>query len=81
MNYNICATVDRKTLTVLHKVMEDEKCTRSQALDHISSYYQKRCTDKHELDEVTEHVIQKLGWNKYPPKPTYSSKKKKLIRK
>jgi DNA-directed RNA polymerase beta' subunit len=56
----IHTTVDKNTISVIHRVMKERECKKSAAVDHIVAEYEKR-KRKGQIDEVTERVIEKLG--------------------
>jgi predicted Zn-dependent protease len=59
----IHTTIDPRTVSIIHKVMEEQKCNKSAEVDHIVAEYEKRKKDG-QIDEVVERVIEKLGSRK-----------------
>jgi len=56
----IHTTVDKNTLSVIHRVMKERKCKKSAAVDHIVGEYERR-KRKAQVDEEAERVIEKLA--------------------
>ena len=53
-------TMSPHTVSIIHRVMEEQKCNKSAAIDHIVAEYEKRKKDG-QIDEVAERVIERLG--------------------
>ncbi|MCS3923868.1 hypothetical protein [Methanosalsum natronophilum] len=59
MRPKLYATVEKQTLVVLHNIMEENKCNRSEAIDFLANYYEKR-RRVDQLDEVADRVLERL---------------------
>ncbi|MDP2216430.1 MAG: hypothetical protein Q8J68_03975 [Methanolobus sp.] len=62
MRPKLYATVSKNTTAVLHMVMREQDCNKSQAADFIAEYYSKMQNSLREkqVEETTELVIEKL---------------------
>ncbi|RSD34368.1 MAG: hypothetical protein CI953_899 [Methanohalophilus sp.] len=56
-------TIGQHTAYIIHRVMKEKKCKKSEALDHIIAEYE-RCKGDEHVDEVAERVIRKLRGGK-----------------
>ncbi|TGC07415.1 hypothetical protein [Methanolobus halotolerans] len=66
MRPKLYATVSKNTTAVLHRVMREQDCNKSQAVDFIADYYSKTQNSLREkqVEETVELVIEKLKLNK-----------------
>ncbi|MDY0385674.1 hypothetical protein [Methanolobus profundi] len=66
MRPKLYATVSKNTTAVLHRVMKEQDCNKSQAVDFIAEYYSKMQNDLREkqVEETAELVIEKLKLKK-----------------
>ncbi|WP_292465887.1 hypothetical protein [Methanolobus sp.] len=66
MRPKLYATVSKNTTAVLHRVMREQDCNKSRAVDFIAEYYSKMQNDlkKKQLEETAELVIEKLKLKK-----------------
>jgi hypothetical protein len=55
----IHTTVGQRTAYIIHRVMKEKKCKKSEAIDHIVAEYERRKGAEH-VDEVAERVIKRL---------------------
>ncbi|AFV22780.1 hypothetical protein Mpsy_0569 [Methanolobus psychrophilus R15] len=62
MRPKLYATVSKNTTVVLHRVMKEQDCNKSRAVDFIADHYSKTQNDlkKKQMDETAELVIEKL---------------------
>ena len=65
MRPKLYATVSKNTTAVLHRVMREQDCNKSQAVDYIAEYYSKMQNSLRErqVEETAELVIEKLKMN------------------
>ncbi|MBP2030338.1 hypothetical protein J2755_001272 [Methanohalophilus levihalophilus] len=62
MRPKLYATVSKNTTAVLHRVMKEQDCNKSQAVDFIADYYSRMQNNLRakQVEETTELVIEKL---------------------
>ncbi|WP_135388314.1 hypothetical protein [Methanolobus halotolerans] len=66
MRPRLYATVSKNTTAVLYRVMKEQDCNKSRAVDFIVEYYSKMQKDLRErqVEETAELVIEKLKLKK-----------------
>ncbi len=66
MRSKLYAKVSKNTTAVLHRVMKEQDCNKSQAVDFIAEYYSKMQNSLRErqVEENAERVIEKLKMKK-----------------
>ncbi|WP_342304949.1 hypothetical protein [Methanolobus sp. ZRKC5] len=66
MRPKLYATVSKNTTTVLRRVMKEQDCNKSQAVEFIAEYYLKMQNDLREkqVEGTAEFAIEKLKLKK-----------------
>ena len=66
MRPKLYATISENTTAVLHRIMKEQDCNKSQAVDFIVEYYSKMQNSLRmkQMEETAELVIEKLKLKK-----------------
>lgn len=54
------STVDSTTLTVIHRIMKEQKCNKSRAIDYLAKYYTENESIRHKSDILAEEIATKI---------------------
>lgn len=55
-----CLTLGRDTLSIVHRVMKEQSCSKSRAIDYLAKYYSDNESIKHKSDVLAEEIANKI---------------------
>jgi hypothetical protein len=54
------STVDGNTLAVIHRIMKEQNCKKSRAIDYLAKYYTESESRGHKSDMLAEEIATKI---------------------
>jgi hypothetical protein len=55
-----CLTLSGETLSIVHRVMKEQSCSKSRAIDYLAKYYSDNESIKHKSDVLAEEIATKI---------------------
>jgi len=55
-----CLTLGRDTLSVVHRIMREQDCSKSRAIDYLAKYYSENESIRHKSDVLAEEIATKI---------------------
>ncbi len=55
-----CLTLSGETLSVVHRIMKKQECSKSKAIDYLAKYYSENESIRHKSDVLAEEIATKI---------------------
>jgi len=55
-----CLTLSGETLSIVHRIMKEQNCSKSKAIDYLAKYYTESESRGHKSDMLAEEIATKI---------------------